>query len=288
MMGEDRWRELCDRVRGDDGLPVWEVGAWTQEKLYFWHRYLDITTTALVGSPGWRGGLIYCDLFAGAGVCALKDSGDRIPGSVLIAANTNRPFARIIACERTAALADACRSRLAATCVANRCHVLEGDCNERIGDTVRLIPDKSLTLAFIDPKGLDANFATIATLTQGRSVDLVVLFADAYDIPRNLELHYRKDQNSKLDQVLGPNSGWRERLDRLPNPAPTHKRRLFREIYKDQLRNHLGYTHFRQKVIRYSRGPIYTLLYASRHPLGLEFWDAALGKDVHGQRWLFD
>ncbi len=153
---------------------------------------------------------------------------------------------------------------------------------------MRLIPDKSLTLAFIDPKGLDAKFTTIATLTRGRNVDVVVLFADAYDIPRNMEPHYRKNQNSKLDQVLGPNSGWRERLERLPSPNPTNKRRLFREIYEEQLRKHLGYTHFRQKVIEFRYGPIYTLLYASRHPLGLKFWDIALGKDVHGQQRLFD
>ena len=84
-MTKDRWPELCRLVEKDDGLPTWEeAGHWTLEKLNFWHRYLEITTKAMVDNPVWRGGVVYVDLFAGAGICTLKDSGKRIPGSVLL------------------------------------------------------------------------------------------------------------------------------------------------------------------------------------------------------------
>ncbi|MFH1265456.1 MAG: three-Cys-motif partner protein TcmP [Planctomycetota bacterium] len=286
-MAKDRWRELCTLVEEDDGLPTWEeAGNWTRDKLYFWYRYLEITTNAMVGHDRWRGGVVYVDLFAGAGVCTLKDSGERIPGSILIAANMRKPFTRIVGCEQVDENANACRTRLARTQVAKRCHMLTGNCNELISDIVSMIPAGSLTLAFVDPKGLDAKFATIATLSQHRKVDLVVLFADAYDIPRNVEQHYRHDTNSKLDQVLGPQSGWRVRLDQLSNPTGANKRKLFREIYEEQLRRHLRYTHFRLKPIECPRGLIYTLVYASRHKRGLEFWDKALGKEPSGQRTL--
>jgi len=277
-------REL---VREDDGLPTWEeAGLWTRDKLYFWYRYLDITTTAMVARENLPGGVVYVDLFAGAGVCTLRESNERIPGSILIAANMTKPFVRIVGCEAAEELADACRARLAKTMVAKRCHVLTGDCNERIEDIVDLIPGRTLTLAFIDPKGLDARFTTIAALSERRKVDLVILFADAYDIPRNIEQHYRQDPTSKLDQVLGPDSQWRERLDQLPNPTGPNKRELFRQIYEGQLARHLKYVHVRHKSIRSPRGPMYTLVYASRHPLGLQFWDQALNKDSGGQPML--
>ncbi|HUT90476.1 MAG TPA: three-Cys-motif partner protein TcmP [Thermoguttaceae bacterium] len=284
-MAEERWHELCRLVEIDDGLPVWEeAGAWTTEKLRFWHRYLETTTTAMVGNPCWPGGVVYVDLFVGAGVCRLKDSGKRIPGSVLIAAHTAKPFARIIACEAAPELAQACRARLNNTLVGNRCDVLTGDCNQCIQDIVKLIPKRSLTLSFVDPKGLDAKFSTIAKLGERRRADLVVLFADAYDIARNVEQHYRHDRDSKLDQVLGPDSRWRERLDQLPSSSGANKRKLFRLIYEEQLRKHLGYLYIRHKAIKSPNGPIYTLVYASKHKLGLKFWDEAIKKEASGQR----
>ena len=58
---KDRWPELCDRVAADDGLPTRsDVGAWTEDKLYYWNRYIEITTNAMVGNPKWQGGIVLC------------------------------------------------------------------------------------------------------------------------------------------------------------------------------------------------------------------------------------
>lgn len=287
-MARDRWHELCESVAEDDGLPTWEEASpWTVDKLYFWHRYLEITTTAMVGHPAWPAGLVYLDLFAGAGVCTMKQSGRRIPGSVLLAAQTSKPFGRIIACEKDRTLADACEARLSKTYVAARSHVLRGDCNELVDQIVELMIPGALTLAFVDPKGLDAQFSTITALSRNGRVDFVALFADAYDINRNVELYYRNNPDSKLDQVLGPSSDWRSKLDQLPNQSGLEKRRLFARIYEEQLRQQLGYTHFRHKTMSGPNGPLYTLIYASKHDLGLDFWDKAISKDATGQRELF-
>ncbi len=285
---QDRWPELCKLVEKDDGLPTWdEAQHWTQQKLYFWYRYLDITTTAMFDKPPFRGGLVYVDLFAGAGVCTLKDSGKRIPGSVFIAANMTKPFCKIIACEENKDYAKACKSRLEKTYVKNSCHVLQGDCNQLIDEVVPLIPSDTLTIAFIDPKGLDVHFSTIKKLSNKARVDFVILFADAYDINRNAEYYYRNDPNSKLDQILGPDSHWREKLSDLSNHSGDNIRNLFVEIYKKQLTRHLGYTFFEHKTIKSARGPLYKLVYASQNELGVKFWNIATGKDVGGQRNLF-
>jgi three-Cys-motif partner protein len=186
-MAEDRWPELCRLVDEDDGLPTRKVNHWTEDKLYFWNTYIHITTMAMVGKRAWSGGLVYVDLFGGPGVCVLKESKRRIPGSPLIAANAPKPFSRILICEKNAALADACKARLAASPARDRSHVFAGDCNELAQHVASMIPDRALTLAFIDPTGLHAWFETIATLSERGRVDLLVLFADAYDIQRNLD-----------------------------------------------------------------------------------------------------
>ena len=35
------------------------------------------------------------------------------------------------------------------------------------------------------------------------------------------------------------------------------------------------------------RAPLYRLLFASKHPLGHDFWGAITRRDVHGQQLLF-
>ena len=186
----DQWPKLCAMVEQDDGLPVQVYGQWTEEKLHFWNRYVEITTAAMVGHPAWAAGLVYVDLFAGPGVCAIKESGRRLPGSPLIAACAPKPFREILLCELSDESMHACEERirrLAPECSAT---FFRGDCNERIGDIVRRIPNGALTLAFIDPQGLDFSFDTIRRLAQRGRVDLLILIADAVDFARNVDTIY--------------------------------------------------------------------------------------------------
>jgi three-Cys-motif partner protein len=289
----DSWHELCDKCKEPDGQPTWEeAGQWTRDKLYFWKKYIDITTRAMCGVRGrgaFPGGLVYVDLFGGAGVCAIKGhSTKRFPGSAIIAAHAPKPFEKIIVCEKDASLAKACRARLDKTAVADRCEVLPGDCNQLVDEIVGKIPKRALTLAFIDPKGLDLEFNTVATLSRNARVDFVVLFADAIDINRNAEHVYRADPNSNLDRFLGPDSHWREKLDDLENPNHVTRRKLFAEVYQRQLERLLGFRFFEEKVMTYRRLPLYRLVYASNDNLGLKFWKEALKEDSGGQRDLFD
>jgi len=205
---------------------------------------------------------------------------------VLIAANQESQFSRIVACELDAKNAEACKERLSRSPAANDFAVIQGDCNEMIEEVCRQIPDRALTLAFIDPESLHAKFTTLTRLSANRRADLLILFADRYDIIRNVE-RYAKQEASKLDEVLGPGSNWRARWLALPNQNPANTCRLFGDIYKGQLKEHLGYQAFGTKVISSANGPLYTLIFASKHELGLEFWDKVTAKDVAGQGELF-
>jgi hypothetical protein len=62
---------------------------------------------------------------------------------------------------------------------------------------------------------------------------------------------------------------------------------MFAEIYKSQLRSHLGYKFFGERVIRCERGALYRLIYATKHDRGLDFWHKATKKYPSGQRRLF-
>lgn len=280
-MERDRWPELCKFVEKHDGLPTRPARYWTEDKLYFWNGYIHITTMAMVGKKAWSRGIVYVDLFGGPGICTLKSKG-RVPGSPLIAAYARKPFAKIIVCEKDPALAGACNKRLAASGTPSECHVLTGDCNVLVEQVVDLIPDRALTLAFIDPTGLHAKFDTLKTLSQGRRVDLLVLFADRQDIVRNVELYERQGADSNLDQVLGADSNWRDQWRQLESRTPANVCELFGGIYKKQLKRHLRY-----KVFAEERMPVYRLIFASKHEQGLDFWEKATRRYASGQRRLF-
>jgi len=281
-MEKDRWPELCQFVQNDDGLPTRSARYWTEDKLYFWNYYIHITTMSMVGKRAWRGGVVYVDLFGGPGVCTLE-SGERVPGSPVIAAYARKPFSRIIVCEKDPDLAEACRQRLTSSGTQSHFHVLCGDCNVLAKDVATLIPEH----AFIDPTGLHAKFETLRILSHGRCVDLLILFADRQDIVRNVELYLHQGEESNLDQVLGPGSDWRYSWQGLSVRTPDRICNMFSEIYRRQLKRHLDYKKFGEEIIRSASTPLYRLIFASKHERGLEFWEKATRRDASGQGRLF-
>lgn len=284
VRAKDSWSELCRLAEVDDGLPTRTTHAGTFDKLWWWNRYVSITTAALVGRRSWPAKLAYVDLFAGPGILTSKIEERRLPGSPMIAAHAPKPFDRLIFCEQNKRLAAICKKRLDAWGAADQSIVLPGDCNERIGDVAAAIPPDCLTLAFVDPTGLHARFETLEVLTTGRSVDLLILFADRMDIVRNIE-RYHDEVSPKLDAMLGSRSGWREQWTALENRSAENICRMFNRIYEQELRERLGYTEFGAEVIKMRSGRgLYTILFASRHPLGKEFWDKSTEKTIRGSR----
>jgi three-Cys-motif partner protein len=281
---DDRWNELCALVKDDDGFPARPAGVWTRDKLRFWDTYISITTPSMAAK--WSA-LVYVDLFASTGVCTLP-SGQRIPGSTLIAALAPTPFTKIIACERAPEKADALRGRLQRLSRTKDWNVLTGDCNYLVSEIADQIPPGALTLAFVDPTGLHVHFDTIKTLTQNRSVDLLVLFADRIDIHRNFQT-YASQESSRLDLFFGPSGQkvWRERLHALNSWTTETVCNTMADLYKELLGNELGYVPNAEKWMSNSTTYIYRLIYASRHSLGLKFWNEAIKKDPGGQRSLF-
>lgn len=279
-MAKDNWKELCRLAEQDDGLPIRPAHSGSIDKLYWWSRYLTTTSNAMVGRTKWPTSIVYVDLFAGPGV--LEADGTRYPGSPLLAANVEKQFQRLMFCEKDVDLATALTTRLRTSPAADRSIVFVGDCNARIGDVVAAIPQDSLTIAFIDPTGLHASFNTLRALCTGRSVDLLILVPTEMDIHRNLDAYYLPQEWSKLDEVLGERIDWRKRYQELASRTRNRVSRFFLEVYKERLQTQLDYTEFGDEVIRRGKKAIYRILFASKHPLGLHFWNIASKKQRQG------
>lgn len=204
----------------------------------------------------------------------------------MIAANAEKQFRSILLCELKASDADALEERLKKTGSAGKCQVFRGDCNTRIEQIASQIPAKVLTLAFIDPEALHVSFATIQKLAARGRVDLLILFADYMDIVRNVDTYFSQ-RISNLDRMLGPSSTWRQQWTQLVNRTPVNICKLFADDFRLQLKEQLGYVDFREKVMTAPNGPIYRLIFASKHERGGEFWDKITKRDRSGQQEMF-
>jgi three-Cys-motif partner protein len=191
-------------------------------------------------------------------------------------------FSAILASELDPNLASALDARLKQTPARSIAKVFAGDCNKAIDDIVTAIPKRALTLGFVDPEAMNVEFETIRKLANCGRVDLLILFADRMDLVRNVD-RYEAQNPSVLDRMMEPASSWRELWKKLDNRSPENICELFVNEFKAQLRLHLGYQVFGEEIMRNSNGPLYRLIFASKHPRGLDFWNKITQKDRGGQ-----
>jgi three-Cys-motif partner protein len=221
-------------------------------------------------------------------VCEVEERGGtlrRYPGSALIAAHCTKPFSNLFLVDSDAEKMSALLKRIGKLAARTSIQKWVGDANPLVDDVANAIPSRSLTVAFIDPYSLDIRFDSVRRLAQQRPLDLLILFADAMDIVRNVELNYYPRKSDKLDLFLGTPE-WRKDWDALANRDGPSTRAMFARVYLKQLAT-LGYAHSRTRVIAGEAGPLYRLVYASKDPLGLRFWDIAESEDLEGNKSLF-
>jgi three-Cys-motif partner protein len=260
----------------DDGLFIPEVGSWSIHKHHFLRRYIDAFTTAM-RQKRWSG-LHYVDLFAGAGVERIKDSGSLEWGSALIAAQAPHRFSRLHLCELDRKRFDALRMRVSKLGQAVEPQLICGDANLVAAEVMSAHPPRSLSLAFLDPHGLHLNFDTLGVLSR-RKVDLIIFFPDHLDALRNWEAVYHDDPNSNLDRVLGT-PVWRTRLDAT---ARTNWAQVLGDLYIEQI-GKLGYRCFESERISLPNGRfLYKLIYCSASSVGQKIWRGISMRKPGGQ-----
>ncbi len=263
----------------DDGLYIPKpVGEWSLDKHHFLKRYIDAFTTAMKGKK-WSG-LHYIDLFAGAGIVRLRDSGELSWGSPLIAAQAPNAFDGLHFCDLSRRRVKALQARLEALRPKSHFQVLRGDANQVARKIAGSIPERALSLAFLDPFGLHLSFETVRVLS-ARRTDLIIFFPDRLDALRNCKYLYHDAPNdSRLDRFLGAASDWRTALDTAPQ---TQWAQVLRDLYRTQIQR-LGYRHFEYERILARKHPLYLLILCSRHSLAAKLWRKIASIKPNGQR----
>lgn len=269
-----------DLVLGTDGLPIREVGVWSKDKHHFLRRYVDVFTTSMKGK--WSG-LGYIDIFAGPGMCKIRDTGEEIDGSPLIALASPKRFDAFFFGDKSKDALAALQTRF----LAQNAHVLPklfvGDCNITADTIARALDPSALHLAFIDPTGLHVHFDTIRKLTARHKVDLIISVMDRLDLVRNIQKYYYPKRDSNLDAFLGREVDWRRAYDSLPDKNASHVSHLVLDLYQRQLQS-IGYSCFGDRKRIAGTVPYYLLFFASKHPRGANLWNKTSGKDRGGQR----
>ncbi|MEM6258984.1 MAG: three-Cys-motif partner protein TcmP [Planctomycetota bacterium] len=262
----------------DDGLIVPEVKFHSRDKHYYLQRYLYAFSTSM---QRWKY-RYYVDLFSGAGIERVKDFGLDW-GPPLVAAQVPKPFTQMFFNDLDKKKSDALRQRLVAHPQPLQPVVYNEEADVAVKRIVTSIPKQgSLTLVFIDPYGLHISFDSIRLLSQ-RRIDIIIFFPDRIDALRNWNEYYLDQDKSNLDSFLGTDL-WRSVL---PVTNPESHAEALRKIYENQLKT-LGFNAFDYLRIRSKENkPLYRLIFATSHPMGLNLWRNIAQRESDGQANLF-
>lgn len=276
----------------DDGLPMQSFGPWTEIKIDYLSRYIDIFETAMRNKWNNRH---YIDLFAGCGKIKLKKSGRILLGSPLIALNTTYPFTGYHFVDNSRRYIELLEKRCAGSPINNLVSTYFGDCNVVVSDVLsNLKPydDNSLNLAFLDPFGFELHWETVVKLASLKRMDLIIYYPQM-GFTRYIRKASLEEGQTAIDLFFGGRE-WRDVYNQMHGKGKLQRAMI--DLYKSKLRD-LGYTEIFQGGEELGSEPLisdkkrnvslYRLLFASKHNLGHKFWKEVIKRDVYGQRRLF-
>jgi len=250
-----------------------EVGDWTRDKLrlleLYLPGYLQATTRAI--------DRVYIDAFAGPGLNRLRQSGEVIDGSPLIALNaramdTGARFTKLYFIENDPVILDELAEELEIRGSDPRVELVEGDVNEVLPRVVGGLNRAAPTFVFLDTEGIDPRWSTLEAIAPWRT-ELLVNFPLGMSINRN-------PQSQKVRQYFGTDE-WR--------PLWEHgDERGLLDLYKRRLAD-LGYTEqvAHDRLIRTEGGSgqrLYYLIPVSKVAAARNIWSWVFNQpDAGGQ-----
>jgi three-Cys-motif partner protein len=268
----------------DDGLPIAEVGEWTLEKHERLRKYIDITRavrrkyTDKSSAGDYRGGATYIDLFCGAGRARVRETGQIIDGSPLVAFKSavdgKHPFTEIHLADLDGSYCEAAVKRVLAAGGQAVGYVGSADATAR--EIVSKLNPHGLHFAFLDPFKLESlSFETIRQLARLKRIDLL-LHVSVQDLQRNLA-RYEAEDPSPLD-AFAP--GWRSVVD-LRQSIQAIRASLLSHWQLQVQR--LGFLRPRgvELVTGSKNQRLYWLVFLSRREIANDFWDKI--RNISGQ-----
>lgn len=250
-------------------------GYWTKGKLDILQRYLDAFTTATKSTYE----RIYIDAFAGEVENHERLTKEPIDSSAIIALEIeNPPFTRLRFFE-TKGNAFELDTALSKRYPGRDLKVIGGDCNKLI----QLELDNlyrfnwAPTFAFIDPNGMEAEWATLKAISEYKKsrlpkAEMFILFAAPMFI-RVLPVHGKEVSESnveKINKMYGTES-WRNIYEARLNDKidPTQARNEYLNLMRWRLESILGYKWTLPIEVKNGSGTtIYYMIFATDHEAG--------------------
>lgn len=250
----------------EDGLPASEVGAWSVDKHERLRRYVDASRAARRKYAS----RTYIDLYSGPGRSRIRDGGQFIDGSPLVAfeagAMHGDQFTEFLLADANPAYLDAAEKRLSAR--GAKVRVFPGEAHAVVDEVIGVLNPYGLHLALLDPFNLgDLPFSVIERLARVKRMDLLV-HVSAMDLKRDLHNYLRADGPKHLD-LFAP--GWREQVD--TKERPDLVRQAIFEHWKSLIKG-LGATPNEcVEVVENSKNAeLYWLVFIARHELAHKLW----------------
>ena len=191
-------------------------GRWTLDKLQVLQEYLAFYTTALSRQPlaARPFNLVYLDAFAGTGRCGIRSHGPQpqvIPGSATLALRNAPPFAAYHFIEPKPRHLRELQALVQADPLAARCQVHRGTAQGELpGILARYDWRSHRGVLFLDPFGLQCDWATLQMVQATQALDVIFLLSVS-GLFRNApvaEADIGPDKAQALTRVLGTED-WR-------------------------------------------------------------------------------
>jgi three-Cys-motif partner protein len=267
----------------DDGLPVDEVGAWAKDKHDRLRRYIFAASGARKKFlPPAGQGASYIDLYSGSGKAIIRDTGETIDGSPLVAFkcahDCNSRFSEIH-------LADADPSKRSAA--AKRIELLgsiaiqhDGSAEQAVKSVSNYLNPYGLHFAFLDPFNLqDLPFSVISSLAKFTRMDMLI-HVSAQDLQRNLD-RYLAEGDARLE-IFAP--GWRKMVD-LSQSQAAIRAAIFEYWCSSITKLGLSPASGVELVSGEKNQRLYWLVFVSRSDFAKSLWEDI--RELKGQQRLF-
>lgn len=261
-----------------DGLPASDVGAWTEEKHERLRRYVDASHGA---RRHFGGRSSYIDLYCGPGRSWVRETGDFIDGSPLVAFDSagrhGDQFGEILIADERPDYVAAAEARLRAKGAKVRPFV--GEAHALADQVTTALDPKGLHFAFLDPCNLGAlPFSVIERLARMKRMDLLI-HVSAMDLKRDLHNYIRPDGPKDLEHFA---PGWREHVD-IGQRQDVVRTAIFE--YWRSLIKHLGTSpNDCVEAVENSKGAeLYWLVFVARHELAHKLWQAIANVSTQGR-----
>lgn len=264
---------LCYKIAAEDGLPVRCIHSQSELKLKLLKYYLDIVSEGMKNRFKMR--RYFIDLFSGPGLCWNRDDKRFVKGSSLLAFDLKTRFTDYIFVDSNEQTCAALNTRVGNSYsnLESKIEFLNLNTNRDIINIMaRIQKGKALIIAFLDPNAFDIHYNVIKTLSDFKSIDLIINFA-IHDLQRNARI-YKDGTSEKANLVFGCEDWPDNKLEWL-------------SFYKNKLVK-LGFGAVEEdieqkaKVKTLTNRDIYYLIFAGKHPRGLEFWREAKKKYLQG------